>query len=67
MIRKDSTVDGSFYIAPVFNELILQGKTVGIHRLAVENYIPLKTSEQLKLHMANKSLSQDGLLNQQLK
>jgi len=55
MIKKDCVVDGSFYIAPVFNELILRGHTVGVYRLGSENYIPLKTNEQLQRHISNTS------------
>jgi dTDP-glucose pyrophosphorylase len=38
MIRKDASVNGSFYISPVINELILLGKKVGIHSIDAEKY-----------------------------
>ncbi|EJL6474429.1 glycosyltransferase family 2 protein [Vibrio cholerae] len=47
MIRKDASVDGNFYIAPVFNELILKQKRVGHSVLDVENYKPIKNERQM--------------------
>lgn len=52
MIKKDTTVDGAFFIAPVFNELILESKKVGIHRIGVNEYLPLKTQKQIDLYEA---------------
>ena len=50
MIRKDAVVDGAFFVAPVFNELILKGKRVGISRIDVKDYRPLKTKKQIDLY-----------------
>lgn len=50
MIRKDALVDGAFFVAPVFNELILKGKRIGISRIDVKDYRPLKTKKQLDLY-----------------
>ena len=50
MIRKDTVVDGAFFIAPVFNELILEGKKIGISRIEVNDYRPLKTKKQIDLY-----------------
>lgn len=50
MIRKDAVVDGAFFIAPVFNELILEGKKIGISRIEVNDYRPLKTKKQIDLY-----------------
>lgn len=47
LIRKGSCVDGSYFVAPVFNELILNNKKIGIFPLALETYIPLKTGQQI--------------------
>jgi dTDP-glucose pyrophosphorylase len=33
MIKKDAQVNGQFYICPVYNELILQQKKVGVHQV----------------------------------
>lgn len=50
LIRKDTTVDDAFFIAPVFNELILKSEKVGIHRIEVNDYRPLKTQKQIDLY-----------------
>ena len=42
LIRKSAHVDGSYFVAPVFNELVLQGKKIGIEVLEEHQYIPLK-------------------------
>ncbi len=41
MIRKDACVNGIFYICPVFNELILMQKKLGIYGINRENYYSL--------------------------
>jgi CTP:molybdopterin cytidylyltransferase MocA len=41
MIRKDASVDGSFYICPVYNELILRGRRIGTHHIARDHYFSL--------------------------
>ena len=38
MIKKDASVEGSFYIAPVLNELVLGGGDLGVYPVANENY-----------------------------
>jgi dTDP-glucose pyrophosphorylase len=47
-IVKDSSVDGKFYVAPVFNELILKQKKVGVYELDSHMYKPLKDEKQLR-------------------
>ena len=47
LICKDSSVDGSYFVASVFNELILKQKKIGVSPLALEKYIPLKTEQQI--------------------
>ncbi len=47
MISYDMHVDGNFYICPVFNEYILDHRSVGIHRIDSANYHPFKTKAQL--------------------
>lgn len=49
MIRKNAVVAGNFYVAPVFNELILSGGKVGVLNLDVRKYHPLKTDRQVEL------------------
>lgn len=48
MIRKDSHVNGLFYICPSFNEMILAQKRIGIHRIEAKKYHPLKTERQMQ-------------------
>lgn len=52
LIRKDTMIDGAFYIAPVFNELILENKSVGVYEINNSQYTPLKTNSQVKSHVA---------------
>lgn len=47
MIRKDANVDGCFYVAPAFNELILKQGRIGIHDIDPKKYHPLKTERQV--------------------
>jgi NDP-sugar pyrophosphorylase family protein len=48
MIRKDARANGVFYICPTFNELVLTGGRVGVHRVENRYYHPLKTSRQIE-------------------
>jgi dTDP-glucose pyrophosphorylase len=48
MIDKDIRVNGEFYVAPVYNEAILDGKTVGVY--IVDEMIPLGTPEDLDIY-----------------
>lgn len=41
MIRKDASVDGAFYVCPVYNELILRGGRIGTHHVERERYFSL--------------------------
>lgn len=41
MVRKDASVDGAFYICPVFNELILAGRHIGTHHIDRQRYFSL--------------------------
>lgn len=43
MIRKDASVDGAFFICPVFNELILTGARIGTHHIERDRYFSLAT------------------------
>lgn len=47
MIRKDAHVNGVFFIAPVFNELVLEQARIGIFSVDSTQYHPLKTERQL--------------------
>ncbi|WP_070968039.1 glycosyltransferase family 2 protein [Vibrio sonorensis] len=48
MIRKNASVNGNFYVAPVFNELILQQLRIGAIELSLEHYRPIKTERQMQ-------------------
>jgi NDP-sugar pyrophosphorylase family protein len=52
MIRKDACVNDNFYICPTFNELVLEHKQIGIHKVDGTLYHPLKTSRQVELFEA---------------
>jgi CTP:molybdopterin cytidylyltransferase MocA len=41
MIRKDASVDGAFYVCPVYNELILRGLRIGTHHIDRSRYFSL--------------------------
>lgn len=41
MIRKDASVNGAFYICPVFNELVLMQKKLGVYQIDREKYYSL--------------------------
>lgn len=38
MIRKDANVSGSFYVCPVYNEMLLDQARIGVFRIPRENY-----------------------------
>ncbi|HEI6851944.1 TPA: glycosyltransferase family 2 protein [Yersinia enterocolitica] len=46
LIRKNASVNGKFYVAPTFNELILKQMKVGTINLNVDDYKLLKTERQ---------------------
>lgn len=48
MIRKNASVDNAFYICPVFNEMVLMNRRVGVCRICKDQYLPLKTDRQFE-------------------
>ena len=38
MIKKDAAINGSFYISPSLNELVLLGKKIGVYKIDAERY-----------------------------
>jgi dTDP-glucose pyrophosphorylase len=48
MVRKDTRINGKFFICPSLNELILKDKKIGVFRVDGKQYHPLKTSRQLQ-------------------
>lgn len=47
MIRKNACIDGDFYIAPAFNEIILKQGRVGVQEIDPKKYHPLKNERQI--------------------
>ncbi len=47
MIRKDASVDGAFFVAKAFNEMILKQMRIGVLKIDQHQYHPLKTEHQL--------------------
>ena len=43
MIAKDASVNGLFYLCPVYNEMILKQKKIGIYSIDRNDYFLLKT------------------------
>ncbi len=50
LIRKDAHVDGSYFVAPTFNELVLRQMRIGVAPLDLARYTPLKTERQIQHH-----------------
>lgn len=50
MILKNASTEGNFYIAPVFNEIILEHGTVGVSLIDKSHYKPLKTEKHIQLY-----------------
>jgi hypothetical protein len=48
LIRKDSTVNGNFFVGLTLNELILKRDRVGVNQIPQGAYFPLKTEQQIK-------------------
>lgn len=55
-IRKDTRVLDKFFVAPTFNQLILQHQKIGVWNLDTELYHPLKTDKQLQKFEGGSSL-----------
>lgn len=43
MLSKDASVNGLFYLCPVYNEMILKQKRIGVYPIEREDYFLLKT------------------------
>jgi dTDP-glucose pyrophosphorylase len=48
MIRKGASVNGSYYVCPTFNEMILKGKRIGVYEIPREKYISLATPQAIE-------------------
>ena len=47
MIMKDSHLQGAFYVCPVFNEMILNHKKIGVHKIDIQKYHSLMTPKMV--------------------
>lgn len=47
-IRKHVTINDTFYICSALNELVLNRKKIGIHRIEARNYLPLKSERHFQ-------------------
>ena len=52
MLVKNATVAGEFFVAPVYNELILMGKRIGIHAIKEDQMHSLGTPEDVDAFIA---------------
>jgi hypothetical protein len=48
LIRKNASNNGKFYVAPAFNELILDQARIGVKELDLGKYTPLKNETQIQ-------------------
>jgi hypothetical protein len=48
MILKNAHTDGKFYVAPVFNEMILDHGEIGVFQIEQSRYRPLKTENHIQ-------------------
>jgi len=46
-LMKDGHVDGQFYIAPIYNQMILDGKRIGAHNIPKECYHSFKNPQDV--------------------
>jgi len=60
MIRKDAHVDNQFFVAPVFNELILKQQHVSVYRLDAAYYHPIKNERQIDQRIRSMEERQNG-------
>lgn len=61
MLMKNATVGGEFYVAPVFNELILMGKVVVPYRILREAMFGLGTPEDVAVYIESLGKVQGSL------
>lgn len=53
LIRKDASVNGSYYICPTLNEMILEQKKIGTFEIQANLYHPLKNLRQIGQYEAS--------------
>ena len=52
VIRKDSPLNGRFYISMAFNELILKQKSIGVFQIPSSSFHPLKSEIEMASYIA---------------
>lgn len=52
MILKNANVNGKFYVCPTLNEMILQGKKLGVYRIAKEQYYKLNHESGIEAYQS---------------
>lgn len=55
MLLKNATVSGEFYVAPVYNELILKGKKIGIYPISRDQMHGLGMPEDVDAFIASRA------------
>lgn len=60
VIRKDTKINGSFYISQTLNELILGQKSIGLRQISSEKFHPLKSKMQLARYVMEYKENQVG-------
>lgn len=50
MISKDAAVNGKYYLAPVYNEMVLKQKKIGIHSIDRDDYFLLKEKSGIEAY-----------------
>jgi NDP-sugar pyrophosphorylase family protein len=48
MIQKNANIDGNFYVCPIFNEMILSGKKIGVEQIQRNQYWPLSSPKDIQ-------------------
>lgn len=49
MIKKEASVNGKFYVCPIYNEMILEQKKIGVHRICKEQYFNFNHTKGIEL------------------
>ncbi|MDR1216089.1 MAG: glycosyltransferase family 2 protein [Treponema sp.] len=50
MIKKEASVDGKYYLCPVYNEMVLLGKKIGIYQIDQSQYFNLNHRKGVELY-----------------
>ncbi len=51
VIRKDTAINGNFFISQTFNEMILRQKKISVYKINNDKFHPLKTEHQMMEYM----------------